>query len=172
MPTVYTYSGKTKKGEAKKGEITANSLEEAKSQLAGQGIIPTNLQEKKKGFDFAALLGGGVSGLSCMRLGLSVDGHWKIFNRSATMSRFGDNHQPVLKSHFPTRFPSSTYGKMNGAQLQRSSVLSGPAGGDIAVFAYRIASSTALPPLPAPGIDLDIGDARDLPPREALPSTY
>jgi type IV pilus assembly protein PilC len=60
MPTVYTYSGKTKKGEAKKGEITANSLEDAKTQLAGQGITPTNLQEKK-GFDFASLLGGGVT---------------------------------------------------------------------------------------------------------------
>ena len=61
MPTVYTYSGKTKKGEAKKGEVSANSLEEAKNQLAGQGITPTNLQEKKKGFDFAALFEGGVS---------------------------------------------------------------------------------------------------------------
>jgi type IV pilus assembly protein PilC len=61
MPTVYTYSGKTKKGEAKKGEVTANSLDEAKNQLAGQGITPTNLQEKKKGFDFAALFESGVS---------------------------------------------------------------------------------------------------------------
>jgi type IV pilus assembly protein PilC len=60
MPTVYTYSGKTKKGEVKKGEVSANSLEDAKNQLAGQGITPTNLQEKK-GFDFGSLLGGGVT---------------------------------------------------------------------------------------------------------------
>lgn len=46
MPN-YTYSGKTKKGETKKGEITATSLEDAKGQLAGQGITPTEVKEKK-----------------------------------------------------------------------------------------------------------------------------
>ena len=61
MPTVYTYSGKTKKGEAKKGEITANSLEDAKGQLAGQGITPTEVKEKGKGFDFANITIGGNS---------------------------------------------------------------------------------------------------------------
>ena len=59
MPTVYTYSGKTKKGEAKKGEITANSLEDAKGQLAGQGITPTEVKEKGKGFDLANISFGG-----------------------------------------------------------------------------------------------------------------
>lgn len=61
MPTVYTYSGKTKKGEAKKGEVTANSLEEAKGQLAGQGIAVTDVKEKGKGFDFANISFGGGS---------------------------------------------------------------------------------------------------------------
>ncbi|HYM37678.1 MAG TPA: type II secretion system F family protein [Nitrospiraceae bacterium] len=63
MPTVYTYSGRTKKGEAKKGEVTANSLEDAKGQLAGQGIIVTEVKEKKatdwKNFELS--FGAGVS---------------------------------------------------------------------------------------------------------------
>jgi type IV pilus assembly protein PilC len=63
MPTVYAYSGKTKQGSVKKGEITAASIEEAKGQLAGQGITVTEVKEKAKGgFDFAALLAGGVTG--------------------------------------------------------------------------------------------------------------
>jgi len=62
MPIVYTYSGKTKQGEAKKGEITANSLEEAKGQLAGMGVTPTDLKEKGKGFDLANFFGGGSVG--------------------------------------------------------------------------------------------------------------
>lgn len=61
MPTVYTYSGKTKQGEAKKGEITANSLEEAKGQLAGQGITAPDVKEKAKGFNFEISFGGGVT---------------------------------------------------------------------------------------------------------------
>jgi type IV pilus assembly protein PilC len=63
MPTVYTYSGKTKQGDTKTGEITANSLDDAKTQLAGKGITPTLIQEKK-GFnlgEFLSSLGGGVS---------------------------------------------------------------------------------------------------------------
>ena len=59
MPTVYTYTGKTKKGEAAKGEITANSLDEAKGQLAGQGVTVTEVKEKPKGFSFE--FGGGVT---------------------------------------------------------------------------------------------------------------
>ena len=61
MPTVYTYSGKTKQGEAKKGEITANSIEDAKGQLAGQGITASDVKEKGKGFDFANIGFGGGS---------------------------------------------------------------------------------------------------------------
>jgi type IV pilus assembly protein PilC len=63
MPTVYTYSGKTKQGDTKTGEITANSLDDAKTQLAGKGITPTLVQEKK-GFnlgEYLSSLGGGVS---------------------------------------------------------------------------------------------------------------
>ena len=63
MPTVYAYSGKTKQGAVKKGEITAASIEEAKGQLAGQGITVTEVKEKAKGgFDFESLLAGGVTG--------------------------------------------------------------------------------------------------------------
>ena len=56
--------------------------------------------------------------------------------------------------------------------------LSGPGGGDVAVFAYRIVSSTELPPWPAtvtapapaatPDFDDDVHPQR----RESLPSTY
>jgi type IV pilus assembly protein PilC len=59
MPTTYTYSGKTKQGEVKKGEITANSLEEAKGQLAGQGISGVSLQEKKDWKNLEISFGGG-----------------------------------------------------------------------------------------------------------------
>ena len=57
MPTVYTYTGKTKKGEAAKGDVTANSLEDAKGQLASQGVTVTEVKEKPKGFSFN--FGGG-----------------------------------------------------------------------------------------------------------------
>jgi type IV pilus assembly protein PilC len=60
MPIIYTYTGKTKKGEAKTGEVTANSLEEAKTQLAGQGVTVTEVKEKPKGFSFE--FGGGSVG--------------------------------------------------------------------------------------------------------------
>ncbi len=58
MPTTYSYSGKTKAGEAKKGEITANSLEEAKGQLAGQGIVGVTVQEKKDWKNLEISFGG------------------------------------------------------------------------------------------------------------------
>lgn len=58
MPTVYTYTGKTKQGEVKKGEITANTLEEAKGQLSGQGISGVALQEKKDWKNFEISFGG------------------------------------------------------------------------------------------------------------------
>jgi len=58
MPTVYTYTGKTKQGEAKKGEITANTLEEAKGQLAGQGILGVAVQEKKDWKNLEISFGG------------------------------------------------------------------------------------------------------------------
>lgn len=54
--------------------------------------------------------------------------------------------------------------------------LTGPGGGDIGVFAYRIASSVELPPMvlpqPRPATNLDIDDAPDIPRRESQPSTY
>ena len=62
MPTVYSYSGKTKTGDAKKGEITANSIEDAKGQLAGQGITASDVKEKGKGFDLAKFFEGGSVG--------------------------------------------------------------------------------------------------------------
>jgi len=48
--------------------------------------------------------------------------------------------------------------------------LSGPGGGDIAVFAYRIVSSTELPPLPVAVPQVD--EPWELPRRESEPSTY
>jgi type IV pilus assembly protein PilC len=57
----FTYVGKNKQGAEKKGTVEAKSLEEAKGQLAGQGLTITSLQEKKAGFDIGALLGGGGS---------------------------------------------------------------------------------------------------------------
>jgi type IV pilus assembly protein PilC len=59
MPTTYTYTGKTKQGETKKGEITANSLEEAKGQLSGQGIVGVTVQEKKDWTKMELSFGGG-----------------------------------------------------------------------------------------------------------------
>jgi hypothetical protein len=56
-------------------------------------------------------------------------------------------------------------------QLERLA-LSGPGGGDAAVFAYRILSSSELPPVPAPTVAVDADDAWGMPRREALPSTY
>ena len=48
--------------------------------------------------------------------------------------------------------------------------LNGPGGGDIAVFAYRVVSSTELPPLPAATPQAD--DPWEVPRRQSLPSTY
>jgi type IV pilus assembly protein PilC len=61
MPTVYTYSGKTKGGDAKKGEITANSLEDARGQLAGQGIVGASIKEKKDWMNLDISFGTGVT---------------------------------------------------------------------------------------------------------------
>ncbi|MCS6897308.1 MAG: type II secretion system F family protein [Nitrospira sp.] len=58
MPTVYTYTAKTKSGEAKKGEITANTIEEARSQLARQGLVGITVQEKKDWKNLELSFGG------------------------------------------------------------------------------------------------------------------
>jgi type IV pilus assembly protein PilC len=47
MP-VYVWSGKTREGKSRKGDLEANTLDAATAQLRAQGIVPAKLKEKPK----------------------------------------------------------------------------------------------------------------------------
>ncbi|HDK16661.1 MAG TPA: type II secretion system F family protein, partial [Nitrospirae bacterium] len=59
-PIVFTWSGKTSKGNIQKGELTAGSKEEVISYLRKQSIVPTIVKEKPKAVLHLSI-GSGVS---------------------------------------------------------------------------------------------------------------
>lgn len=58
MATTFVWSGKTRQGEAQKGEVVAKTKEEAIAQLRKQNILATSVQPKPA--EKRALFGGGV----------------------------------------------------------------------------------------------------------------
>ena len=60
MPT-YTYSARSPSGDLQNGEVQVNNREEAMAFLRRQRLVPVKVEEKKAGFDLAALAGGGVT---------------------------------------------------------------------------------------------------------------
>jgi type IV pilus assembly protein PilC len=60
MPTVFSYSARTRRGEIKQGELTANSLEEARRLLAGQGLVLVSIKEKRDWRNIQLTFGRGV----------------------------------------------------------------------------------------------------------------
>lgn len=154
MPTVYTYKAKTRTGEAKKGEITANTLEEAKSQLAGQGLVGVSIQEKKdwKNLEisfgsrkvtdkeivvftrqFATMINSGLPLIQCLDiLGSSVSQENKAFGKVITEIKIsvegGSTFADSLKKH-PKIFD----------ELYTNMVAAGEAGGLLDTILQRLA---------------------------------
>lgn len=155
MPTVYTYSAKTRTGEAKKGEITANTLEEAKGQLAGQGLVGITIQEKRdwKNLEisfggskvtdkeivvftrqFATMINSGLPLIQCLDiLGSSVSQENKAFGRVITEIKVsvegGSTFADSLKKH-PKIFD----------ELYTNMVAAGEAGGLLDTILTRLAT--------------------------------
>jgi len=153
MPTVYTYRGKTKEGEAKKGEITANSLEEARRLLARQGIVGVSIQEKKdwKNIEitfgtgvtdkdvviftrqFATMINAGLPLIQCLDiLASAVSLENKVFGRAITEIKVtvegGSTFADALKKH-PKIFD----------ELYTNMVAAGEAGGLLDTILLRLA---------------------------------
>lgn len=155
MPTTYSYTGKTKAGEVKKGEITANSLEEAKGQLAGQGIVGVAVQEKKdwKNIElsfgggsvsdkdivvftrqFATMINSGLPLIQCLDiLGTSISLENKMFGKAITEIKVsvegGSTFADSLKKH-PKIFDD----------LYTNMVAAGEAGGLLDTILQRLAA--------------------------------
>jgi type IV pilus assembly protein PilC len=153
MPTVYTYRGTTKEGEAKKGEITANSLEEARRLLARQGIVGVSIQEKKdwKNIEitfgtgvtdkdvviftrqFATMINAGLPLIQCLDiLASAVSLENKVFRRAITEIKVsvegGSTFADALKKH-PKIFD----------ELYTNMVAAGEAGGLLDTILLRLA---------------------------------
>lgn len=155
MPTVYTYSAKTRTGETKKGEITANTLEEAKGQLAGQGLVGITIQEKKdwKNIEisfggkkvtdkeivvftrqFATMINSGLPLIQCLDiLGSSVSQENKVFGKVIMEIKAsvegGSTFADSLKKH-PKIFD----------ELYTNMVAAGEAGGLLDTILTRLAT--------------------------------
>ncbi|TAN39311.1 MAG: hypothetical protein EPN25_12215, partial [Nitrospirae bacterium] len=61
MAVIYEWSGKNSKGMIEKGEVTANSKEDAINQVRKKNIVPTLVKEKEASSLLGKLsMGGGV----------------------------------------------------------------------------------------------------------------